>query len=169
MRNLNRLPTGGPFETYRNAATFNWKSMRAFYEDEELIRVKYRVWEELKCDPLFSRSTETLSTTKLKELTQKRVQKLALYYDFLNEDDVKDFPMKQVAINEAMSYWELGMNVKYGLHLNVSPFKQNSLHSTILFFLYLSCFKTYCADWVQQDMNQLLKNVKLLNILAVLL
>ena len=40
MAQLEDLPRGGPLETYRSRASFNWKKMKLFIEDLDLIKFK---------------------------------------------------------------------------------------------------------------------------------
>jgi acyl-CoA oxidase len=34
------MPRGGPLEEYRKKASFNWKKLKLFFEDLELIKYK---------------------------------------------------------------------------------------------------------------------------------
>ncbi|CAM6006636.1 unnamed protein product [Sphagnum balticum] len=45
LSQIEDLPKGGPLEAYRKTASFNWKKMKLFFEDLELI--KYKMFEEL--------------------------------------------------------------------------------------------------------------------------
>ena len=40
INSLEDLPKGGPLEIYRQKSSFNWKNMKLFFEDLELIRYK---------------------------------------------------------------------------------------------------------------------------------
>lgn len=37
---IENLPKGGPLQEYREKASFNWKKMKLFFEDLELIKYK---------------------------------------------------------------------------------------------------------------------------------
>lgn len=40
MDQIENLPLGGPLEIYRNKASFNWKKIKLFFEDIDLINYK---------------------------------------------------------------------------------------------------------------------------------
>ena len=40
MDQIEDLPKGGSLEAYRKAATFNWKKMKLFFEEIDLIKYK---------------------------------------------------------------------------------------------------------------------------------
>ena len=40
LNEIENMPKGGPLEEYREKATFNWKRMKLFFEELELIRYK---------------------------------------------------------------------------------------------------------------------------------
>lgn len=42
MDQIENLPKGGPLDVYRNKASFNWKKMKLFFEDLDLIKYKVR-------------------------------------------------------------------------------------------------------------------------------
>lgn len=49
MSKLEDLPKGGPLELYRQKASFNWKKMKLFFEDLELIQYKVFLKSLLNC------------------------------------------------------------------------------------------------------------------------
>jgi acyl-CoA oxidase len=40
MSQIEDLPRGGPLEVYRKSASFNWKKMKLFFEELDLIQYK---------------------------------------------------------------------------------------------------------------------------------
>ena len=40
MSQIEDLPRGGPLAEYRKGATFNWKKMKLFFEELDLIQYK---------------------------------------------------------------------------------------------------------------------------------
>ena len=40
MSQIEDLPKGGPLEEYRKSATFNWKKMKLFFEELDLVLYK---------------------------------------------------------------------------------------------------------------------------------
>lgn len=45
----------GPLDEYRKRATFDWKELRLIFENENLLRLKYKTWNKLESDPLFAK------------------------------------------------------------------------------------------------------------------
>jgi hypothetical protein len=41
----------GPLDNYRKQATFPWKKLRLFVEDEELLKFKVILFDSVWCDP----------------------------------------------------------------------------------------------------------------------
>ncbi|RMZ98953.1 peroxisomal acyl-coenzyme A oxidase 3, partial [Brachionus plicatilis] len=87
MIELNNLiedvPAGGPLAIYREKASFNWKKLKVFLEDSELIEFKNKIWRN---DPDFHVTVDEQPINELKKQTFKRVQKLK-EYDFLPENE----------------------------------------------------------------------------------
>ena len=40
MDEIEDMPKGGPLADYRQKASFNWKKMKLFFEDIELVKYK---------------------------------------------------------------------------------------------------------------------------------
>lgn len=72
MSQIEDLPRGGPLESYRKSASFNWKKMKLFFEELDLIQYKKNIWETLRGDTLWSRPLEEPSVVKQKEIAQLR-------------------------------------------------------------------------------------------------
>lgn len=59
------MPTG-PLDEYRKRAKFDWKQLRLIFEDENLLRIKYKTWNKMEVDPLFAKPKQTLSADEQK-------------------------------------------------------------------------------------------------------
>lgn len=59
------MPTG-PLDEYRKRAKFDWKELRLIFEDENLLRLKYKTWNKIESDPLFAKPKQTLSADEQK-------------------------------------------------------------------------------------------------------
>lgn len=69
----------GPLTEYRNLAKFDWKKLRIFFEGENSLRIKYKIWNRLEQDPLFRQSNETLPIDEQKKLAAMQMKKVADY------------------------------------------------------------------------------------------
>lgn len=56
----------GPLDEYRKRAKFDWKELRLIFEDESLLRLKYKTWNKMEADPLFAKPKQTLSADQQK-------------------------------------------------------------------------------------------------------
>lgn len=56
----------GPLDEYRKRAKFDWKQLRLIFEDENLLRIKYKTWNKIESDPLFAKTKHTLSSDEQK-------------------------------------------------------------------------------------------------------
>lgn len=56
----------GPLDEYRKRAKFDWKELRLIFEDENLLRLKYKTWNKMEADPLFAKPKQTLSADQQK-------------------------------------------------------------------------------------------------------
>lgn len=59
------MPTG-PLDEYRQRAKFDWKQLRLIFEDENLLRIKYKTWNKIEADPLFAKPKQTPSADEQK-------------------------------------------------------------------------------------------------------
>ncbi|XP_041457077.1 peroxisomal acyl-coenzyme A oxidase 3-like isoform X1 [Lytechinus variegatus] len=75
---LHDFPSG-PLDNYRQKASFDWKKLKVAVEGEEAVRFQYQVWKTLEKDPLFQHALEPLPTTKAREVTFLRAQRLLAY------------------------------------------------------------------------------------------
>ncbi|XP_060102144.1 peroxisomal acyl-coenzyme A oxidase 3 [Heteronotia binoei] len=112
------LPSG-PLCTYRKKASFNWKEMAMFIEDEDLIQFKNRVFTAFEHDPLFARLPgEELSLEKYRELTFLRCKRL-FEYDFLRLEDILEKPLKIMVLITCLGMYDWSLGAKYLLNSQV--------------------------------------------------
>lgn len=56
----------GPLDEYRKRAKFDWKQLRLVFEDENLLRLKYKTWNKMESNPLFAKPRHTPSADEQK-------------------------------------------------------------------------------------------------------
>ncbi|XP_059820871.1 peroxisomal acyl-coenzyme A oxidase 3 isoform X1 [Hypanus sabinus] len=102
----------GPLDLYRKRTSFNWKELSLFWEGEEVIRVKKKIFRALENDPLFAHQSEDLSVEKYRELTFLRYKRL-FEYDFCTLEEASQNPLRFLAFVESLNMYDLslmGMN-----------------------------------------------------------
>lgn len=69
----------GPLDEYRKRAKFDWKQLRLIFENERLLRLKYKTWNEIESNPLFAkpRCVQSTDDTKYRTALQMNATKLA--------------------------------------------------------------------------------------------
>ncbi|XP_054855423.1 peroxisomal acyl-coenzyme A oxidase 3 isoform X2 [Eublepharis macularius] len=109
----------GPLCTYRKKASFNWKEMAVFIEDEDLIQFKSRIFTAFEHDPLFARLPgEELSLENYRELTFLRCKRL-FEYDFLRLEDILEKPLKVMVLITCLGMYDWSLGAKYLLNSQV--------------------------------------------------
>ncbi|XP_025025056.1 peroxisomal acyl-coenzyme A oxidase 3 isoform X2 [Python bivittatus] len=109
----------GPLCAYRKKASFRWKELALFIEEEDLIRFKHKIFSALENDPLFARVPgEELSLEKYRELTFLRCRKL-FEYDFLSLEEILEKPLKVVVLISCLGMYDWSLGTKYLLNSQV--------------------------------------------------
>ncbi|KAM6440615.1 peroxisomal acyl-coenzyme A oxidase 3 isoform 1-T1 [Liasis olivaceus] len=109
----------GPLCAYRKKASFRWKELALFIEEEDLIRFKHKIYSALENDPLFARVPgEELSLEKYRELTFLRCRKL-FEYDFLSLEEILEKPLKVVVLISCLGMYDWSLGTKYLLNSQV--------------------------------------------------
>ncbi|XP_063780212.1 peroxisomal acyl-coenzyme A oxidase 3 isoform X2 [Pseudophryne corroboree] len=109
----------GPLTEYRRRASFNWKDMVMFLEDEDIIAFKKRIFSTLENDPLFYRRPgEDLPLEKYRELTFLRCKKI-FEYDFLTFDATMERPLKLLVLINCLGMYDWSLATKYFLNTQV--------------------------------------------------
>ncbi|GAB0095268.1 Acyl-CoA oxidase [Sergentomyia squamirostris] len=68
-------PPHGPLTEYRRKASFDWRRMAVLLDQEEILRLKHKIWNYLSSDPLFAHAEFTPSVREQRELAMKREKK----------------------------------------------------------------------------------------------
>ncbi|XP_070614214.1 peroxisomal acyl-coenzyme A oxidase 3 isoform X2 [Erythrolamprus reginae] len=116
-----RLPDlpQGPLSAYREKASFGWREMALFVEEEALLRFKHAIFSALENDPLFARVPgEELSLERYRELTFLRCRKL-FEYDFLTLEEILEKPLKVVVLISCLGMYDWSLGTKYLLNSQV--------------------------------------------------
>ncbi|CAH2299732.1 peroxisomal acyl-coenzyme A oxidase 3 [Pelobates cultripes] len=112
------LPNG-PLSEYRKKASFNWKEMVFFLDDEDIVQFKNKIFSTLENDPLFYRQPgEDLSLEKYRELTFQRCKRI-FEYDFLTLEETMGKPQKILALINCLGMYDWSLGAKYFLNTQV--------------------------------------------------
>eukprot|EP00079_Xenopus_tropicalis_P012089 XP_002938687.2 PREDICTED: peroxisomal acyl-coenzyme A oxidase 3 [Xenopus tropicalis] len=109
----------GPLSEYRRRASFNWKEMVFFLDDEELIQFKKEIFSALENDPLFHRHPgQDLCMEKYRELTFRRCKRI-FEYNFLTLQQTLEKPQKVLALINCLGMYDWSLGAKYFLNTQV--------------------------------------------------
>ncbi|KAG9479768.1 hypothetical protein GDO78_011680 [Eleutherodactylus coqui] len=109
----------GPLDEYRRKASFNWKDMVMFLEDEDIVAFKKKIFSTLENDPLFYRQPgEDLPLEKYRELTFLRCKKI-FEYDFLTFEATMEKPQKLLVLINCLGMYDWSLATKYFLNTQV--------------------------------------------------
>ncbi|CAN2388592.1 acyl-Coenzyme A oxidase 3 [Pristimantis euphronides] len=112
------LPSG-PLNEYRRKASFNWKDMVTFLDDEDIVAFKNKIFSTLENDPLFYRQPgEDLPLEKYRELTFLRCKKI-FHYNFLTFDATMEKPEKLLVLINCLGMYDWSLAAKYFLDTQV--------------------------------------------------
>lgn len=108
----------GPLCEYRSRARFDWKLLRLIFEEENSLKIKYKVWKILEGDPLFAKPNTTLRTDDLKHIAAMQMNKMA-HLDITTEN-VKNPSFQEktrylMSVNEALHSVCPSLSVKIAL------------------------------------------------------
>uniref|UniRef100_A0A0K8TTB3 Acyl-coenzyme A oxidase n=1 Tax=Tabanus bromius TaxID=304241 RepID=A0A0K8TTB3_TABBR len=119
----------GPLCEYRKCAKFDWKRLRLIFEEENTLRIKYKVWKILEADPLFSKPKTALSSDEQKRLAAMQMNKMAhlnLIPPELSQRGYLEKTMYLMSINEALHTVCPSLSVKIALGVGLF---NNALHA----------------------------------------
>ncbi|XP_069600864.1 peroxisomal acyl-coenzyme A oxidase 3 isoform X1 [Ranitomeya imitator] len=112
------LPNG-PLAEYRRKASFCWKEMVIFLDDEDIVAFKKKIFTTLENDPLFYRQPgEDLPLEKYRERTFLRCKKI-FEYDFLTFDATMEKPQKLLILINCLGMYDWSLAAKYFLNTQV--------------------------------------------------
>ncbi|CAH1121403.1 unnamed protein product [Ceutorhynchus assimilis] len=115
------LPAG-PLDHYRKQAQFDWKKMKLFFEDPELLKIKMNVWKTLERDPIFQRPKQVPDSEEMKRISAIQLHKYC-QYNFLHPDTAK-LPYKRktkfmMTVNEALAVSFADASVKHAVGIGL--------------------------------------------------
>jgi len=106
-------------DEYRRKCTFNVRALTELIDGgQELREFKESVWETLRKDPLFRPPLKDMTLSDLREITFKRVKRLA-EYGFITDDELIECPAKARAFLEALSCYCTNLQTAFTLHTQV--------------------------------------------------
>ncbi|KAI1305845.1 Peroxisomal acyl-coenzyme A oxidase 3 [Halotydeus destructor] len=102
----------GPLDIYRNKASFDWKRLKLVMEDEDIIRIKAKVFSTFEKDPAFERTPwEELSRDDERRMTMLRMKKI-IEYNFLTEEQFIRNPQLAPAVGLATGLFDWALCAK---------------------------------------------------------
>uniref|UniRef100_A0A8C3IPB6 Acyl-coenzyme A oxidase n=1 Tax=Chrysemys picta bellii TaxID=8478 RepID=A0A8C3IPB6_CHRPI len=109
----------GPLCEYRKRASFSWKEMAVFIDEEDLIQFKNRIFSAFENDPVFARYPgEDVTLEKYRELTFLRCKRL-FEYEFLKLEDIMEKPLKIMVLINCLGMYDWSLGTKYLLNAQV--------------------------------------------------
>ncbi|XP_036902383.1 peroxisomal acyl-coenzyme A oxidase 3 isoform X2 [Sturnira hondurensis] len=106
----------GPLHVYRARASFNWKELALFLEDEDILRLKKTIFSALENDPLFTHPRGCdLSMEQYRELTFRRCKRI-FEYDFSLPGDLLQNPLKALVLVNCLGMYDWSLAIKVMLH-----------------------------------------------------
>lgn len=110
----------GPLKAYREKSSFDWRKLRLIIEDEESWNIRYKVWNYVEKNPLFSRSHETLPLDEQRHLSTKRM--FSLFSEkFYGIEEYLQRPDLSGKFTSAMISYDPNVSVKLSLGFGMFP------------------------------------------------
>lgn len=108
----------GPLDIYRNQASFDWKKLKLFLEDESITEFKMKMWRVLEADPLFQRPQSTLSVDEQRHMATRQMYRVK-HYNFLPFEEMAEDIRKPFAMCSVLFALNPELAVKFFLTFNV--------------------------------------------------
>ncbi|KAF4530544.1 hypothetical protein B566_EDAN016997 [Ephemera danica] len=102
----------GPLDVYRNQASFCWKKLRLFMEEESLLRFKMKIWKTMEADPLFQHSPRSPSLDEFRRITSARFHRVK-DYNFISDEVIMMDPRKYIVLLVALNHYDPNVMLKY--------------------------------------------------------
>jgi len=104
----------GPLDLYRKQASFDWKKLKLFLEDESIFEFKMKIWRTLEEDPLFQHPQATLSLDEERHLVLRQMYRVK-QYNFLPLEELVADVRKPFAMIHALFMLNPAAALKYFL------------------------------------------------------
>ncbi|XP_069704867.1 uncharacterized protein [Periplaneta americana] len=116
MREMELLPDfpPGPLDVYRKKASFDWKKLKLFLEDESLTEFKTKVWRTLEADPLFQHPQTMLTLDEERHLATKQMYRIK-QYNFLPIEEMIGDIRKPFIFHEMLFLLSPALSMKFSL------------------------------------------------------
>uniref|UniRef100_A0A0B6ZWH1 Acyl-coenzyme A oxidase n=1 Tax=Arion vulgaris TaxID=1028688 RepID=A0A0B6ZWH1_9EUPU len=105
----------GPLDVYRKNASFDWKQMALFLDGVDILKFKYKIFQTLEKDPVFSRGFHTPTLEQQRKDTFRRVNRLRAL-DLLTDEELFENPLRYKAYTEALGMYEWTVSTKVNLN-----------------------------------------------------
>uniref|UniRef100_A0A8C0J564 Acyl-coenzyme A oxidase n=1 Tax=Chelonoidis abingdonii TaxID=106734 RepID=A0A8C0J564_CHEAB len=130
----------GPLCEYRKRASFSWKEMAVFIDEEDLIQFKNRIFSAFENDPVFARYPgEDVTLEKYRELTFLRCKRL-FEYEFLKLEDIMEKPLKIMVLINCLGMYDWSLGTKYLLNAQVSTTQRKVFYHVNIELICTCCF-----------------------------
>ncbi|XP_069703133.1 peroxisomal acyl-coenzyme A oxidase 3-like isoform X2 [Periplaneta americana] len=116
MEQLSDFPPG-PLDVYRKKASFDWKKLKVFVEDESLAEFKMKMWRVLEADPLFQHPQTKLTLDEERHLAVKQMYRLK-QYNLLPIEEMAEDMRKIFIFNEVLFQLSPSLAVKFTLNFS---------------------------------------------------
>ncbi|KAJ4439581.1 hypothetical protein ANN_07708, partial [Periplaneta americana] len=116
MEQLSDFPPG-PLDVYRKKASFDWKKLKVFVEDESLAEFKMKMWRVLEADPLFQNPQTKLTLDEERHLAVKQMYRLK-QYNLLPIEEMAEDMRKIFIFNEVLFQLSPSLAVKFTLNFS---------------------------------------------------
>lgn len=113
MELLKDFPAG-PLDHYRKQASFDWKKLKCFIEDEKLVAFKLKVWKAMEDDPLFHHPVNTPSVDEQRRLAVERMYRLKEMNLVPMEDIISD-PRLPMTLHACLFQYDPSTAIKFSL------------------------------------------------------
>ncbi|XP_047110205.1 peroxisomal acyl-coenzyme A oxidase 3-like isoform X1 [Schistocerca piceifrons] len=111
MSDKKPFSVSGPLNEYRKKASFDWDKLRFSLDNEEILKLKAKIWSVMESDPLFLQPSLTPSPDEQHRLTMKRIR----YLQAKNLISPKDFHnnVKVNALTSTLGQYDASLALIY--------------------------------------------------------
>jgi acyl-CoA oxidase len=105
----------GPLDIYRKNASFDWKEMAMYLDEDDILRFKHKVYRTLESDPVFYRGFNSKTLEQQRADTFRRAKRLQVI-DLLPDEELYGNPLKYKAFLEAVGSYDWTVLAKLSLN-----------------------------------------------------